>query len=160
MSVSRPLPNLGQVLRPLLEKVASDQVPLFIAIVERMAAQRYRVWADAIKDEAYARDLRACADREDEIADKVAALYPNAQELEAELRNAHPELDKLASSVFDDLSTLEEYAVQAEGERIGAATWRGFAETADAPHRDVFLACADLEEASAEVLEEIIEAGG
>ena len=160
MSVTRPLPNIGQLLRPLAEKIPADQQPLFIAIVERMAAQRYRRWADEINDAKYAGQLRECADREEEIAGKIEALYPNASELVEQIRSNLPDLDQIVTSLYDDLSILEQYAAQAEGERIGAATWRGFAQGAERAKAEVFNACATLEEASAEILEEIIEAGG
>ncbi len=160
MSVARPLPNIGHLLRPLAEKIPAEQRPLFVALVERMAAQRYREWADGSSDTDNQREFRACADREEEIAVKVESLYPNAPEVQSQIRAAIPDLEEVVASVYEGLDILDQYIVQSEGERIGAATWRGFAEKAEPKGREVFLACALLEEKSAEVLEEILEAGG
>jgi hypothetical protein len=54
----------------------------------------------------------------------------------------------------------EQFAIQAQGERVGILTWRAFArDEPDARRRDVLLACAPLEEESALVLESILFAG-
>ena len=55
----------------------------------------------------------------------------------------------------------DQLTLQARGERLGAATWRSLAkQTDDAGAREVFLGCAKLEEASAEVLESILGLSG
>ncbi|MGH9802437.1 MAG: hypothetical protein ACRD82_18890 [Blastocatellia bacterium] len=58
------LPNVSEVLRPLLQRV-----PLTPAVAhrytERLAAQRYRGWSDRAADETRKAQLEACAARED-----------------------------------------------------------------------------------------------
>ena len=106
--VSDRLPDIGEVLAPLLAAVPREQQPLLIALAERMAAERYRGWAadPAVRDRAA--DLRACADREEEIARRVEALYPDAAALQVEMRRRHPELDEVNRRVIDDLALLSD----------------------------------------------------
>ena len=50
-----------------------------------------------------------------------------------------------------------QFRIQANGERLGAATWRAFAkQESSSAARDTYLACAELEEASAVVLESLL----
>jgi hypothetical protein len=71
----RPLPNVVEILAPLLARVPRQHQPLLLAIAERMAAQRYRAWAGERSE--HESDLRACAEREEEIAARIEALYPD-----------------------------------------------------------------------------------
>src|SRR5207249_1206364 len=48
MSSGSTLPDVAEVLRPILERVPREQQPLLIALAERMAAERYRGWAEAV----------------------------------------------------------------------------------------------------------------
>jgi len=153
------LPDLAALIAPLLERVEPTRRPLLIAIAERMAAARYRAWAEA----AHADDrdaLRACAAREEEIASRVETLFPDAGDVQAEIARDHPELAELNASIFSSRPIEDQLAIQASGERLGAATWRSLAKDAvEARARDTYLACALLEEASAEVLETILARG-
>ena len=153
------LPDIGTIVRGALERVEPRLHPLFIALAERLAAQRYRGWAK--EADASARSgLLACAEREDQIADRIAALYPDAAALQAKLRTDHPELDGMADAIFAGRPLAQQFAIQAAGERAGAGAWRLFA--AQAPNdaaRRTLLACAELEEASAVYLESLLAAG-
>ena len=62
-------------------------------------------------------------------------------------------------TLFADRPLADQFTIQAGGERVGASTWRAFAEHAAAPAREVYLACAELEERSAEVLESLLAKG-
>jgi hypothetical protein len=150
------LPNVAELLAPLLESVSAEQRPLLIAIAERMAAARYRGWAEAAETPAARSELLACADREEEIARRVEALYPDADAIQADMRAKHPDLEGLNRSIFADRPLREQYAIQARGERLGASTWRALAKGAERPARGAFLECADLEEMSAAVLEALL----
>lgn len=155
MATVNELPRIADIVGPLLAGVPQEERPLFIALAERLAAVRYRAWAEASGAER--RDaLLACADREEKIASRVEALYPKARSTQAELLAKHPDLEELNRSLFADRPLEDQYTIQAEGERVGASTWRAFAEHADATAREVFLACAELEEQSAELLESIV----
>ena len=50
-----------------------------------------------------------------------------------------------------------QFRIQAQGERLGAATWRALARQEESrAARETYLACAELEEASALVLEALL----
>jgi len=153
------LPDIATLLGGLLQRIPGPHRPLLIALAERLAAERYRRWA---KDAgAPARGgLLACAEREDAIADRVAALYPDAASVQQALRTDHPELDEINDSIFAGRPLAEQFAIQAAGERAGAAAWRAFAQHADRDAaRAAFLACAELEEESAAYLDSLLAGG-
>ena len=155
------LPDIGQALAVVLQRVAKPDRPLLIALAERLAAERYRGWADRWRDGADRAALLACAAREEEIAAKVETLFPDAAAAQAGLRAAHPELPEVNRSLFAGRPLAEQLRIQANGERLGAATWRSFArQEADGARREALLACAELEEASARVLEALLARAG
>ncbi len=150
------LPNLGDVFVRILSKVAEQERPLVIAIAERLAAERYRGWASQVTHSADAARLLACAQREEEIAARVEALFSGASATQRELLAKHPDLAELNRSLFAGRPLAVQFRIQAQGERLGAATWRSFAKLEKAgAARDTYFACAELEEASAAVLESI-----
>jgi hypothetical protein len=152
------LPDLGQIVGAVLSRVPAPQRPLLIALAERMAAERYRGWAAQPPLAASRAELLACAGREEEIAERVEALTPGAAQIQKQLAEENPELETQTREIFAR-PLFEQLRVQAAGERLGAATWRRFAELAESePARQTFLACAPLEEASAAVLERILAA--
>jgi hypothetical protein len=155
--IAKALPDIGTVLAPILSKVPRERQPLLIALAERQAAARYRVWAGQVADATRRAELLACADREEEIARRVEALYPDAPAVQSEIVAANPGLDEIGSALFAGRSLEEQFTIQARGERLGAATWRSFAKhAATAEARATFLACAVLEEESAAVLEALV----
>ena len=156
---TRELPSISAIVRGLLARVDERHQPLFIALAERLAAERYRRWARDAGGEARS-GLLACAEREDAIADRVAGLYPDASTVQERLRGSHPELDEVNDSFFAGRPLAEQFAIQAAGERAGAAAWRAFAEHAASDGaRRTLLACAELEEQSAEYLESLLAGG-
>ena len=155
--VEPPLPNVAEALAPLLARVPREQQPVLIALAERLAAERYRSWASEVSDPAQRTQLLACAEREEEIARRVEALYPGAAATQRELLAKLPEVPELNRSLFAGRPLAQQFAIQAQGERVGAATWRAFAQDeADASRRATLLACAELEEANALVLEALV----
>lgn len=153
-------PKIAEVLGPLLLRVPREQQPLLIAIAERRAAARYRDWAARVADEDRRAALLACAAREEEIAAQVEALHPDADAIQRALLTANPDLEEINRTLFAGRPLAQQFATQAEGERLGAATWRAFAEHDGRPDaRPVYLACAVLEEQSAAVLEDMLRAG-
>jgi hypothetical protein len=155
--MSNDLPNVGEVIAGTLARVAEADRPLLIAIAERMAAERYRGWAADPAVATNAAALRACAAREEDIASRIEGLYPDAVARARELQAANPDLSEINRTLFAGRPLAQQLAIQAGGERLGAATWRSFAKRETDPHRrDVLLSCAPLEEASAEVLEGIL----
>lgn len=158
MTTGAELPDLAGIIAPLLAQVDSGRRPLFVALAERLAAERYRAWAAEARDPDARKQLLACADREVEIAERVEALHPDAAAVQADLRARHPELEELNRSLFEGRPTREQQTMQAAAERVGASTWRSFARAAEPRAREVFLACAVLEERSAETLERLVGA--
>jgi hypothetical protein len=156
MSSTRDLPDVAAILGPLIARVAPADQPLLLALAERLAAERYRGWAEQAGDAALRAGFVACAAREDEIADRVEAMFPDPAGTQQRLRAEMPDLDRLNREVFAGRPLADQFAIQAAGERVGAATWRAFAaaQTNDTA-RAAFLACAPLEEASAEFLESV-----
>jgi hypothetical protein len=151
------LPDVGEVLAPVLQRVAPDQQPLLIALAERLAAQRYRQWATDVAAEPQAAELRACADREEQIASRIEAGYPDAAAIQRAILAGNPDLEEINRSLFAGRPLVQQFTIQARGERLGAATWRAFArQEENAARRAVLLACAELEESSAVVLENIL----
>ncbi len=154
------LPDIGEVVGPLLAQVPRRQQPLLVALAERLAAQRYREWAAAAELAEHRAGLLACADREEEIATRIEALDERAAVVQGELQVRFPEMGELNRSLFSNRSLSEQLTIQARGERLGAATWRAFAgEAAEQNARDTFLRCAELEEESAVLLEAIVQGG-
>ena len=151
--------RLAELVGPALAGLTAAERPAIIALAERIAAGRYRAWAGRIADEGARDDLRACAAREEEIASRVEATLPNAQELQAAAQAAHPELPARYAALFEGLSLAEQLSLQAAAERTGATTWRRLAERADAATAEVYLACAVLELESAEAVETLVASG-
>jgi hypothetical protein len=151
------LPDLPALLGRVLQRVARAQQPLLIVIAERMAAARYRGWADQSVDVGRRSRLLACANREEEIAGRIESLFPDAATAQRDMLAANPDLDEINRSIFAGRPLEQQLAIQARGERLGAATWRAFAGDArNAETRQTFLTCAGLEEESAVVLESIL----
>jgi len=152
-------PNVAAVLAQVLKDVPLEQQPLLIAIAERMAAERYRDWAREAGMQAHSAALRACADREEQIAGRIEALYPDAVATQNALRVQYPNLTEINRALFAGRALTQQFTTQAQGERLGAATWKAFARHAsDEARRAAFLACADLEEESARALDAILDA--
>jgi len=154
------LPNVAEVLGRVLQRVPSQDRPLLLALAERMAAERYRDWAADPVDRSRRSELLACADREEEIARRVEALYPGSDAVQRDLLAKHPDLEEINRQLFAGRPLEEQFAIQARGERLGAATWRSLAQRAGAEaERQTFVGCAELEEESASYLESLLRSG-
>ena len=145
------------MLAPLLARIPDDHVPVFLALAERRAAERYRAWATYATSDDVRRQLLACSEREEEIARRVEALFENADAMQATVTHALPELPDLIRDAFDGEPLRDQLTLQASGERLGASTWRSLARNAaDQATRNTLPACAELEEQSAAVLEALL----
>lgn len=153
------LPDIGTAIAGVLQRVARPQQPLLIAMAERLAAVRYRAWAGDATMASHRAELLACAVREEEIASRIEALFPGAAEIQQGLLDKNPDLEEINRTLFAGRPIRDQLAIQARGERLGAATWRVFGRHAPEPARPVFETCATLEEASAAVLEAILTKG-
>ncbi len=150
-------PDFRLLLAPFIEKIPESSRPAFLAALERGAADRYRGWAEASL--ANASGLLACADREDEIAQRVDKLFPADAEGRASIESTIPEARIAYYEVLDCLSITEQWHVQASAERQGAEAWRLLAsQQSDEAVKQELLACADLEEQSAAHLTGLLDA--
>ncbi len=154
------LPSVAEALGGVLARVPRDQQPLLVAMAERLAADRYRSWADEPSYGAHRAPLLACALREEEIAGRIESLYPDAAAVQRDLLADNPDIEEINRDLFCGRPLDEQLAIQAQGERLGASTWRAFAREANGPSRATFEACALLEEQSAVVLETILKQHG
>jgi hypothetical protein len=156
-SEAADLPNVAEVLLPLLQRIPRERQPLLIAIAERLAAERYRGWAMDASMEPHRTSLLACADREEQIAGRVEGLFPDAAATQRAILAENPDLEGINRGLFAGRPLAQQFTMQAQGERLGAATWRAFARhEQEESRRAVYLTCAELEEASAVVLEGIL----
>jgi hypothetical protein len=157
--VADALARLAELLAPIMGSLTSAERPAFVALAERIAAGRYRAWAEQAKQDESRVALLACADREEEIASRVEAATPGAAEIQARVEAEHPDVASGYQSLFDGLALEQQLALQAQAERTGAATWRAFAANAAPALAEIFHACAALEEESATTLEALVAAG-
>ncbi len=149
-------PDFRLLLEPFILKIPEASRPAFLAALERGAAQRYRGWAEASPD--HAPGLLACADREDEIAQRVDKLFPADAEGRASIESTVPEARIAYYEVLDCLSITEQWRVQASAERQGAEAWRLLAsQQSDPVVREELIGCADLEEQSAAHLSRLLD---
>jgi hypothetical protein len=141
--------------------VSPAERALLIALAERLAADRYRGWACEVGDPARGSQLLVCAEREEEIARRVQALHPDTATIQRDILARNPDLEDINRSIFAGRPLDQQFALQAQGERLGAATWRSFAgREEDMRARDTFLGCAKLEEENAGCLEALLGGGG
>ena len=73
-----------------------------------LAAERYRGWADQPGYEAQRADLLACARREEEIADRIEGLYPDAAAVQRDLLAKNPDLEEINRSRSPDGSAADD----------------------------------------------------
>ena len=150
------VPNFGELLAPYIGSVPPEAVPAFLARLERTAADRYRMWAEAVPE--HAEGLLACAAREDDIADRAEQLYPanGADHISAIEAAIGPAKDTYYK-VFAELSPIEQMTIQAKAERQGAAAWRAMIEDENDNDACAALeAMATIEEASADYLDALL----
>jgi hypothetical protein len=152
------LPNVAEVLAAVLARVPRERQPLLIAYAERLAADRYRGWAAQAENQRRRPGLLACAEREEAIATRIESLHPGAAAIQQAILAANPDLEQVNRTLFEGRPLAQQFAIQAQGERLGAATWRAFAAQADESARSTLFECAALEEESAVFLEGILAA--
>jgi hypothetical protein len=156
-NVEGNVPNVAEILAGVLRGIEPSVQPLLLAKLERLAAERYRGWASDQADQVVKEGLLACADREEEIARRVESLEPNAAAIQDKLLLDHPELLELNRTLFAGRPLKVQFAMQAEGERAGAAAWRAYAAAASDPSSQEFLqSCSRLEQANADFLQTLL----
>jgi len=120
------IPNFGELLAEHLAQVPPEGLPYMLSQLERSAAARYRGWAADVPE--HREGLLACSDREDEIADRVEAMFPPSEEHRALVASLMPAAKATYYDVFDGLSAIEQMTLQEDAERQGANAWQGLKE--------------------------------
>ncbi len=149
------IPNFGQLLAPFIGQVSPSIMPRFLALLERGAADRYREWAAMLPTHAEA--LLQCAASEDEIADRVEAVFALDDALREELVAPLPRAKQTYYDAFSGMDVWDQLRVQANAERRGAQAWRNIAARMTDDRVIAELAvCSALEEQSADRLDALI----
>lgn len=153
--MSETIPNFGALLAPVLTRVDGRHRPRFLALLERTAADRYRMWADALPQ--HCAELMGCAASEDDIADCIEGAFPIADADLDSLRHLVPEARSIYYAVFDSLPVLEQLRLQAAAELQGAHAWRSIAAGVSDPTVSAELArCSELEEISSAMVLQVL----
>ena len=147
------IPQFGELLAPYLGAVPPEAFPYLLSELERTAAARYREWAKQIPE--HKEGLNKCADAEDEIANRAAALFPASQEHQDLVATLIPEAKATYYAAFEPYKPAEQVYIQSKAERQGANAWQTLKEAY--PEKGEALdALSELELKSANYLDEIL----
>ena len=147
------IPNFGELLAEHLGAVPPEAYPYLLSQLERTAAERYRGWADAVPEH---RDgLLACAAREDEIADRVEAMFPPSAEHRALVGGIIPNAKDTYYSAFEPYTPVEQMTIQANAERQGANAWQNLKQLYP-DHAGALDELSAIEESSADYLDALL----
>jgi hypothetical protein len=87
----------------------------------------------------------------------VESLNPYTSAVQDKFLSGNPELLELNRTLFKDRPLKVQFAMQAAGERAGAAAWKAFAVGASDPSaRELLQSCSPLEQANADFLQTLI----
>lgn len=143
-------------IRPLFEGRPRGQLLYLAAMLESAAASRYREWAAKAGREDLARGLRACADREDDVAATIREHFDAELEQPDDSSALMKGLLREVEELSNGRAIEEQYLLQAAAERAGELLWMSLAAAEpDTGTKAVFLRCAELEAASASYLEDL-----
>lgn len=149
------IPRFGELLGPYIARVAPETMPRFLALLERGAAERYRLWAENLLE--HREGLLRCATREDEIADRIEGAFALDESLRPQLEAPLAEAMAVYYDVFAPLSLRDQLRIQANAERQGAQAWRNIASRhPDRAVIDQLNECSRLEEESADYLDDLL----
>ena len=152
------LPDLLGILTPLFDQCEPQEQRILLAVLERLAAEHYRAWAQTLADPQQKQGFIDCAHREEQIAEAMEALDPQAKEIGGSLWKRFPNMRELYADTMRPLSHPQQWQVQSVGELGGARLLRDFAEAETNPDaRAALLACAVKDEANGRYLEGILQ---
>ena len=144
--------SLSAALDPILAGCSKADLPLVLAMLERLAADAYRSWSMDVSDPLERAGLEACAATEFQIAEFIESVEPNAESRLETLAPLLPRLRAAYASVTEGLARMEQFQVQAGGEAGGASLLREFAEAEDGRVAEQYRDFALAEEANATFL--------
>ena len=128
----------------LFAQCPQGQHRVLLAVLERVAADQYRRWAEQVGDPHRA-GMLDCARREEEVAAALEGQAPEAVATARAVMERFPDLPTRYRSLLEGRSLGEQFAIQATGERAGGELLRSYA-LADA---------AELEDANAAFLDQV-----
>ncbi|MEM8659283.1 MAG: hypothetical protein AAGF35_00235 [Pseudomonadota bacterium] len=149
--------SLLEVLVPVLESAPAEDLPLLLAWLERLAADKYRGWAKQTQDEIEIKGLLECAYREDAIAEFIELVEPESESRTQALKAQFPDMEAMYDSVLAGQDRREQLRRQAEGELGGATFLRQFAQAHSGAVAAQFEALAFYEEANSSFLSFLIK---
>lgn len=156
MTTRPDVPQFGQELSPYIGKIPEPARAAFLAGLERSAAARYRMWAEAAPE--HAQVLTACANREDRIADLVSELYPLSDEHQAQIDAVLPDAIERYYELFGSHTVEDQLYLQSEAELQGAMAWvRHAGETDDPAAKAVLEECTALERESSAAVKALLD---
>ena len=157
MSDLPDVPQFGALLREHIQSVPDAAQPMFLAGLERSAAERYRGWARDLPD--HGDELLTCAEREDRIADIVSGLFPVSDEMRSQVESALPAAITVYYDVFAPYTPVEQLYLQSEAEIQGSQAWVRLAEhIEDAATLTALRECTALELESSTVAKDVLAA--
>ncbi|MEM9620292.1 MAG: hypothetical protein AAF993_01500 [Pseudomonadota bacterium] len=154
--MTTPQDSLLAALAPILDNMSADEAPLLLASLERMAAAKYRAWAESAEDAVERQGLLDCALREEAIAEFIESLNPDCDRQLRELAGKYPQAQELYDGVMEGQERSEQLRRQADGELGGAEFLLQFAAASDGAVAAQFEALACCEEANAKFLRALI----
>ena len=148
--------SLVERLGPLLAEHSLGEQLYVVALLESRSADRYREWAGQVADAELARGLRACADREDDIAQRIRAKFAAVLAPPHDFDRLAPRIQAEVAELFGGYSREQQFQIQAQAERGGQQFWTDLAAgEKDESTKRLLLECAALEEGSAKFLESL-----
>lgn len=144
------IPNFAELLAEHLGGVPAEAYPYLLSQLERTAAERYRQWAEDVP--SHRDGILQCAAREDEIADRVEAMFPPSAEHRALVSEIIPKAKATYYSAFEPYTPAEQMTIQANAERQGANAWQ-MLKAAYPDRADELDQLSQIELASAEYLD-------
>lgn len=116
------IPNFGELLAEHLSGVPQEAFPYLLSQLERTAAARYRGWADDVPE--HSDGIMGCSAREDEIADRVEAIFPPSDEHRELVASIIPRAKDTYYKAFEGFTPIEQMYIQSKAERQGAGAWQ------------------------------------
>ena len=144
--------SITEAFLPLVPEVPEADIPMLIAALERIAAGKYRGWAESSADPVERDGLAACEAREIEIAEFIESLYPDPQSTIDGLNARFPDLQARYDAVMDGRPRAEQLRIQSEGELGGADFMQQFAAANTGAVAARFTSLAACEEANSKFL--------
>lgn len=143
------------MVAPLIQALPHGTWPRMLAMLEHIAADRYRGWA--VHAPEHADVLLACAAREDDIAERVATVWEVSDDAIEQMLSMVPGASAAYAQLFHDRSLRSQLELQAAAELQGEAAWNAIADGTHDTHVAAELrACAALERVSADALSAIV----